>query len=1532
MSRDALVVGINSYKHESLRNLTAPAKDAEEIAKLLEQYGDFKVKRLPGIRNKENNRIAVGQKTQVTLQQLEEAIVQLFKPEGRNVPDTALLFFSGHGLRKNIGIQQGFLATSDVDTSIGNWGLSLHWLRQLLTESEVRQQVIILDCCHSGELFNFNEANPEEKGKVRDRCFIAASREFEKAYQELGSTYSVLSSVLIKGLQPKQDRWITNHSLTDFLNQEPHSFPQRPICHNIGQIINLTRNFAADDRTLIAPPEQTICPYKGLSYFDCNDEDPKYFFGRTDLIDQLLQKIRSGNFLAILGASGSGKSSVVRAGLIHQLKLGRRLSNSKNWQILIFRPGDNPIDSLVKAFLDPNLSNIDRAAQLTTIKKMIADNPKEWLGNLITTAGTERVVIVVDQFEEVFTLCQNDKLRQMFFEYLLSALERPDNKLCLILTMRADFFGKCAEQDYAGLAKKIEDNLVMVTPMNRSELEQAITKPAEEVGLKVDIDLVSLMIEDMENSPGSLPLLQYTLTELWKLRNERQLTVSAYRKLGGVKETLQKRATQVYEELELEEQKAAKGIFLELTQLGEGTEDTRRRVLLRNLVTSQQSVVTVERVIQKLANANLVVTSTLLEKGAESASVAVVDIAHESLIRHWSLLRQWVKEHRDAIRIERRIEAAAQEWESQNKLEDYLLQGRKLNEAQSYLDDYSDLGLLSSLAREFIAASKAASDRLRLQQEERQRRELETAQKLVQESQARLNAEEEARQHAEKRAEEQAKAQEAAQKLAQTKLKQTRIITVGSLSVGLVLTILSLYAFDQKQNAFDQKQNAFDREIAALSSAAEARISSNQEFDDLDALTKALQAGKKLNQVNKENSELRAQVIKRLHKVVYGVKESNRFDGHQNVVKALSFSPDGTSIATGGWDGTIRLWDINGQQLAEHSLDDKQRVTSLSFSSKGNKLIVASHEGKVYLLELQDKKLNKPSEVKISHSGKQINSINFSPDGKKFVTGSDDGTAYLWDLQGKKLSEFKEPQQPDKSKQQPQNSKQQPDKVKQKVNSVTFSPNGNMLAIGYSGDNGKVVLWDIKDPNNKKLELVYDKHTGDVLSVSFSPKGNLLASVGKDRSIRVWTLKGTYYREFKVHQGVVRSVSFSPDGQRLATVGDDSTIRVWNLEDKFVYDQLIDEFKGHQGIVQSVSFSPTNGQQLATVGDDGTLRLWDLKDKQEADFKAHGKIWSVSFSPNGQYLATSGHDGTARLWDMNNKQKEPVVLKPEKKGVGVIWNVSFSPNGERLATAAGDNIARLWDLKGGMVEFIGHKGEVTSISFSPTEKKLATSSKDGTVRLWDFYGNQSRIIGPHKDDKYPEIMSVTFSPDGKLLATANGKANTARLWDLNGQPKAVMRGHEKASWVLSVKFHPNKKLLATSGDDGTARLWDFEGNELDRFKGHNVAVKSISFSPDGRQLATVSADRTAIVWDLQSKQQIAKFRAHQTEVESVSFSPNGELLATAGRDGTAKVWKVQSLDALIARGCSWIGNYLKYNPEVKDSDRHLCEGINTSHW
>jgi len=706
MARDALVVGINTYQYSGLPNLNSPALDAEAIAVLLEQYGDFRVTRLPEAISPAGQPY-VAQGLDLGLDNLEKALEKLFMPEGRSIPDTALFYFSGHGLRKKRGVSEGFLASSDCDPQKSFWGLSLRWLRELLEASPIKQQIVLLDCCHSGELFNFNEANPGDRGLARDRCFIAASREFEAAQVSLDSEYSVLTQALLQGLDPQRQANITNFGLVDYLDQQLGNSTQRPIYSNFGEPIILTRAIIPPTPPhLPTPPNPSHsdqCPYKGLRYFDIADAD--YFFGREDLINQLIDRVRQDNFLAILGASGSGKSSVLRAGLIYELMQGQRLSGSRHWSLKIIVPTAHPLQSLAKLFVDANLSVVDEAIETDKAIEFLqkgGESFKRLIAGYLDKNSQSKFLLIIDQFEETFTLCEDLQERNQFLACLLELLATKQDEFKLILGMRIDFLGKCFEQDYHGLGKLIEANLITVLPLNSEQLQRAITEPAKKANLELEAGLVEQMLKDGGNQPGSLPLVQDTLTELWKKRVDNSLKLSVYVKLGGISGTLNKRATAFYNGLSDSEKETLKYIFLALTQLGEGTEDTRRRILKQDLITVKYTEGIIDILILRLADERLIVTD---EQGETTDKKMAIEVAHEALIREWELLRQWLDQDRANLLQQRKIEALAQEWEKSGRKSAYLLVGFRLKEARKFQKEQALQYPLKKLGSDFIAKS-----------------------------------------------------------------------------------------------------------------------------------------------------------------------------------------------------------------------------------------------------------------------------------------------------------------------------------------------------------------------------------------------------------------------------------------------------------------------------------------------------------------------------------------------------------------------------------------------------------------------------------------------------------------------------------------------------------------------------------------------------------------------------------------------------------------------------------------------------------
>jgi len=562
------------------------------------------------------------------------------------------------------------------------------------------------------------------------------------------------------------------------------------------------------------------------------------------------------------------------------------------------------------------------------------------------------------------------------------------------------------------------------------------------------------------------------------------------------------------------------------------------------------------------------------------------------------------------------------------------------------------------------------------------------------------------------------------------------------------------------------------------------------------------------------------------------------------------------------------------------------------------------------------------------HQG-EVYDVSFSPDGQRLVTVEKDGTVQLWSRSGKPLIHWKG--------------------HSSNIYSVRFSPDGQRIAT--AGADGTVRLWNLL---GQQLALLKG-HQGVVTSVNFSPDGQRLATAGEDATARLWDLSGQQLALLNGHQGKVWGVSFSPDGQRIATAGEDATARLWDLS-----GQQLALLNGHQSAVFNVSFSP-DGQRLATAGLDGIVLFWKLSGQRLGGFNTkQAAVTSVSFSPNGQSIVTAGADSTVRLWNLSQSltpagtegtlrlwklSEQPIQFKGHQ---GRVYGASFSWDGRYLATAGEDGTTRLWNLSGQQrVEWKAHGQDViwSVVSFSPDGKSLATAGiNDNIVRLWNLSGQELLQLKTEQNG----IESVSFSPDGQYFATA-ADDSTVKLWNRSGQLIARFEAHQGK--VYSVDFSPDGQRLATAGEDGTARLWNLSGKEIRQFKAHSDKVYSVNFSSDGQHLATAGEDGTARLWNLLGKE-IRQFKAHQGKVYSVNFSPDGQRLATAGEDGTARLWNLSGKEIRQFKGHKGKVYSVNFSPDgqrlatagadstvhlwslsgqqIAQFDRHQGEAFNTS--
>jgi len=658
-------------------------------------------------------------------------------------------------------------------------------------------------------------------------------------------------------------------------------------------------------------------------------------------------------------------------------------------------------------------------------------------------------------------------------------------------------------------------------------------------------------------------------------------------------------------------------------------------------------------------------------------------------------------------------------------------------------------------------------------------------------------------------------------------------------------------------------------EIQALEQAA---LDALQQFESqqVEALILAMQVGQELKVLVEDGRSLQdyptVLPVYALHVILSNIREQNRLNGHLGWVNSVSFSPDGQCIATAGKDGTARLWNLSGQQMAQLN-GHRGWVNSVSFSPDGQCIATAGKDGTARLWNLSGQQM-----AQLNGHLSWINSVSFSPDGQCIATAGKDGTARLWNLSGQQMAQL--------------------NGHLDAVYSVSFSPNGQRIAT--AGADGTLRLWDWF--GNQLAQL--NSHQGGVRNVSFSPDGECIATAGKDGMARLWNLSGQQMAQLNGHLGAVYSVSFSPDGQRIATAGADGTLRLWDW-----FGNQLAQLKSHQGVVRNVGFSP-DGQCIATAGKDGTIRLWDLSEKPLAQWNSHhDRVWSVSFSSDGQHLATVGADSSIRLWNLRGKQ-----LAQFNGHQGWVRRVSFSPDGQRLATLGYDGTIRLWNLEGQQIVLNGHQGRVNSVSFSPDGQQLATAEYDGTIRFWNLEGKQLNQLNTN----HGKVYDVSFSPDGQHLATA-GADGIIRFWNLLGQQLLEFKVHR--GWVYSLSFSPNGQCLTTGGTGGTVRLWNLSGHELVQWQSHQGTVYCISFHPNGQQIATAGADGMAKLWDL-SGRQLAQWQSPNNSVYSVvSFNPDGQCLAAAGTGGL-QIWRIGGLDELLVRGCDWLKDYVITHPEA----------------
>jgi WD40 repeat protein len=1073
--------------------------------------------------------------------------------------------------------------------------------------------------------------------------------------------------------------------------------------------------------------------------------------------------------LPILGPSGSGKSSLACAGLIPELAR-RPLPGKSQVRVAVLVPGTHPVEALaiVLARIATNdQTPVEKTKQFKKALKEATNNIYDGLrliANHLSDIALSPLVVLIDQFEEVYSLCKDKQERQIFIDNLIHATGDSTGYVSVIITLRSDFLGEA--QRHTALNQVIAAKGVIVPAMSEDELRQAITKPAENAGYPLDEAVVTLLLKDTDGREGALPLLQFALTRIWEGLKKGVEPVTTLRDIGGVGGGLAQEAQRIFNSLNDEEQKIARRVFVGLVQLGEGaTSDTRLRANFNSLDKPES----VKRVIEKFAHPGVRLLTVSSEEGIET-----VEITHEALFANWGKMKEWLDSGRSDTRFRRRLQDAATVWKDNNRPEGSLWRPPDLDLLREYSERAHDN--MTPPQVEFFNASKRAENnrkcRFRLG--------------FIGLVTITLFAVYQWR-NAELR-----------------RIEQAAIIAKSSLSNNPLQGMVSaISAVGQSRSPFlnflnqSFSQSILDSLFSAVEISREKNLLKGHEGE---AYSVAISTDGQTIISGGEDGTVRMWNLKgqllvkpfKGHKgYVYSVAIStdgktiisggedgtvrlwNRngqllakpFKGHEGYVYSVAISTDGQTIISGGEDGTVRVWNRNGQSLAEPFKGHQGRVYSIAISKDGQIILSGSQDGSVRIWNRKGQPLAKPFK---GHQG-IVYSVVISTDGQTIISGGKDGTVRMWNSKGQPLGTPFKGHQGD-------------------VITVAISTDGKTILSG--GEDGTVRMWSSK---GQPLGTPFKGHQGRIYSVTISTDEKTILSGGFDGTVRIWSPKGQPLGlPFKGHQGRIYSVAISADKQTIFSGGFDGTIRMWNRNGQ----PLGSPFKGHRGEIRSIAI--INGQIIFTEGEDGTIRMWNPKGQLlNSTFEGHkGRVYSLVVSTDEQTVISGGKDGTVRVWN----SKGQLQGSPFKGHQGYVSSVAISTDGQTIISGGGkDGTVRMWNREGQLLvtPFTAHKDGVFSVAISTDGKTILSGGFDDTdtVRAWNSKGTAlSSSFKGHEG----YVSSVAISTAHGQVILSGGEDGTVRMWNFKGQPLGTpFKVHEGD--VTSLAISTDKTALLEYG-------------------------------------------------------------------------------------------------------------------------------------
>jgi WD40 repeat protein len=1210
------------------------------------------------------------------------------------------------------------------------------------------------------------------------------------------------------------------------------------------------------------------CPYRGLQVFDVGDS--LFFFGREALTEWLLDKLRAdrsgSRFLAIVGPSGSGKSSLARAGLLAALKRGE-IPGSDAWLMAVCKPGSEPLPSLSLAFAKAfRLS--DASTVLGLNRDLLADPRALHVAtqlqlSLGDTPADRRLVVLVDQFEEVFTLCPDEPQRQAIIANLLHAATTADGQTVVVLTLRADFYGRCAA--YPDLAAAVSDRQSLVGPMTRDELRNAIERPAYLAGCELEGGLADLLLNEVESQPGSLPLLEHALLQVWQRREGgRRLTIDAYREIGGVAGALEKHAEEIYGSFSEEEKETCRSVFLRLVQVDEQGRATKRRLGLDELVPAGT-------VISRLTNARLLTTDQ--EK---------VEVAHEALLTNWARLKQWIEQDREALRTRRRLDEAVAEWLGMKRDPSFLLEGGRLAQIEDWAERHP--GEMGAEARELLAASVAERDRDR-------QRELAQAKALEEEQRRRADAEHQ-------RAEEQVRARR----------RQRKWLIVAGLiaAVAIGAAVTALY---QRRIAERRRRIARAEELSEHSRTVTA---SNPQLGLLlatEALKMARGAGEPY--LPSVNSALR-----------WALDRSSGTPLSGGPIAAMAVDRDRHAFATVGRDRHIHLWNMGAykpapaRDLGEIPENENTPAAALA----GGWLLIAGGKGS-WLLDLRNPDTKLETAVFLKAEDWPFANTPISADGRWLVTRKD-GDLYLRDLgtkgspvvfvsQNEVVNSFAF--SPDGLRlatvsrgglikirvlRSPYNAVVESKIDNDLIFRLAFSKEGQALFAVYPEGVNSIIVAVLRDGSTAERADLQDCNL--VLSLKACKDKTCFACLSGKGQGSIWSYGlGVGPKKEASWSFGLDAVDFSPDGSRFAAGDSEGNIYLQSIDElKSPLEKILNQTTP----VQYISLSES-ARWLLSQGGSEAPRFWDLSklpdisgsesrifrfsDKEFPALSEKGEIlrrdlasgqlllWKLTGEPasqnfsgsekifprytvsaDGQWFAAVSRGGTLLLWKIkpDGEVGQPEALASEFSPA----TLRFSPGGRWLAAVEFTGKCRLWDLRNlkSPPHFLTNmRFGSTALAFAPGDDKVATGGPYGEIhlRILDAAGPK---IADSRNSPNASVSprALAFSPDGEWIAIGGG-GNRFQVWKTSGRNIFL---ESRSASIAAISFSADGQWLVAGGSDGLIQLWRWAGEKTNPapilLAGHTGYVGSVVFTPQG--LLSASRDHTVRLWELRPEKLI----------------------------------------------------------------------------